>query len=126
MLQKSNWSAELFKRYWDKNKIDFIEEFKLMLLNRANRVLGIIDVSKGGVSGTVADPKVIFAAALTRNSCSIIISHNHPSGSLKPSRQDEEITQKIKNGGLFLDIKLQDHIIVTSESYFSFADEGLL
>jgi DNA repair protein RadC len=84
------------------------------------------NVSSGGVTGAVADPKLIFTAALRVNAVSIILSHNHPSGSLKPSRADEELTQKIKGAGNFLDIKVLDHVILTSESYFSFADEGLL
>jgi DNA repair protein RadC len=75
--------------------------------------------------GTIADPRVIFVAALKANCCAIIISHNHPSGNLKPSRQDEELTQKIKQAGQLLDIKLLDHVIITNEAYFSFADEGL-
>jgi DNA repair protein RadC len=97
-----------------------------MFLNRANKVLGIYDVSTGGIAGTVADPRVIFAAALKANACAIIISHNHPSGNLKPSRQDEELTEKIKQGGQFLDIKLLDQVILTAEGYYSFAYEGLL
>src|SRR4051812_24886607 len=111
---------------WDENKIEFVEQFKILFLNKANKVLGIYEVSTGGISGTVADPRVIFVAALKSNSCSLIASHNHPSGNLKPSKQDEELTQKIKQAGQFLDIKLLDHVIVTNESYFSFADEGLL
>jgi len=111
---------------WDENKIELVEQFKVLFLNQANKVLGIFEVSTGGITGTVADPRVIFAAALKANCCAIIISHNHPSGNLKPSRQDEELTQKIKQGGQLLDIKLLDHIILTAEEYFSFGDEGLL
>src|SRR3954467_13674243 len=111
---------------WDENKIEFVEQFKILFLNKANKVLGIYEVSTGGISGTVADPRVIFVAALKSNSCSLIASHNHPSGNLRPSKQDEELTQKIKQAGQFLDIKLLDHVIVTNETYFSFADEGLL
>lgn len=116
----------LLKNLWNEGTMDLLEEFKVLLLNRANRVLGIFNVSTGGVTGTVADPKVIFVAALKGNACSIVISHNHPSGNLKPSRADEELTQKIKYAGQFLDIKLLDHVIITSEGYYSFADEGLL
>lgn len=116
----------LLKMAWDEGKISFVEEFKVLLLNRANRVLGLVNVSTGGVSGTVADPKIIYVAALKANACALIISHNHPSGNVKPSRADEELTQKIKNAGTFLDIKLLDHLIITEETYFSFADEGLL
>lgn len=116
----------LLRQSWDENKIEFVEQFKVMFLNKANKVLGIYDVSTGGISGTVADPRVIFVAALKANACAIIISHNHPSGNLKPSRQDEELTQKIKQGGQLLDIRLLDHVIVSTEGFYSFADEGLL
>ncbi len=97
-----------------------------MFLNRANKALGAYEVSTGGISGTVADPRIIFAAALKANCCGIILSHNHPSGNLKPSRQDEELTQKIKQGGQLLEINLLDHLIITPEGYFSFSDEGLI
>jgi DNA repair protein RadC len=117
---------EIFKQSWDENKIDFVEQFKIMLLNRSNRVLGIYEVSTGGMTGTVADPRIIFAAALKANAVSIALAHNQPSGSPKPSIQDETLTTKIKNAGLFLDIKVIDHVIITTESYYSFADEGLL
>lgn len=111
---------------WDDNKIELVEQFKVLFLNQANKVLGVYEVSTGGITGTVADPRVIFVAALKANCCAIVISHNHPSGNLKPSRKDEELTQKIKQGGQLLDIKLLDHLIVTTEGYLSFSDEGLL
>ncbi|SRR6266498_2216827 len=117
---------EIFKQSLDENKIDFIEQFKIMLLNRSNRVLAIYEVSTGGITGVVADPRVIITAALKANAISIALAHNHPSGDIKPSREDEALTEKIRNAGLFLDIKVIDHVIITSESYFSFADEGLL
>jgi DNA repair protein RadC len=116
----------LLLELWDDDKIEFVEQFKVLFLNKANRVLGAYEVSTGGISGTVADPRVIFVAALKANCCAIIVSHNHPSGNLKPSRQDEELTQKIKQAGQLLDIKLLDHVIITDEAYFSFADEGLV
>ncbi len=125
-LITSKDGADLLRKTWDENKIDFVEQFKVLLLNRANKVLGIFEASSGGVTGTVVDPKIIFVAALKANACSIIISHNHPSGNLQPSGADREITQKVKSGGQFLDIKLFDHIIISSEGYFSFADEGLI
>ena len=111
---------------WNEDSIEFVEEFVILLLNKANKVLGIYKVSKGGVSGTVADPKVIFASAIKANACALILAHNHPSGNLKPSRADEELTTKIKRGGDFLDIKVLDHLIITKDEYYSFADEGLL
>lgn len=127
--QKVTSSKEVYQLFldnWDINKIEFVEQFKIMLLNRAQKVLGIVDISTGGVTGTVADPKVIFGAALKANACSIILSHNHPSGNLKPSQADISLTNKIKAGGNLLDISVLDHIIVTSEGYLSFADEGLM
>jgi DNA repair protein RadC len=125
-ITSSKDAADLLIKVWDDNKIDFVEQFKVLFLNRSNRVLGLFEASTGGVTGTIADPKLIFVAALKANSCAIVISHNHPSGELKPSQQDEQLTQKIKEGGKFLDIRVLDHIIVTSEGYYSFADEGLL
>ncbi|WP_317168263.1 JAB domain-containing protein [Pontibacter pamirensis] len=103
-----------------------MEQFKVMLLNRANKVLGIYETSTGGVAGTVADPKLIFVAALKACASSIVLCHNHPSGNLKPSAADLQLTKKIKQGGELLDIAVLDHIILTSESYYSLADEGLL
>lgn len=126
VVKTSKDAADLLLHVWDKNKIDFVEQFKVLFLNRCNKVLGMMEVSTGGVTGTVADPRVIYAAALKANATAIVISHNHPSGNLKPSKVDEELTQKIKAGGQLLDIRLLDHIIITSEGYYSFADEGLL
>jgi len=126
LVKTSKEAADLLKQIWNENKIDFVEQFKVLFLNRANKVLGIFEVSSGGVTGTVADPKLVFVAALKANACSIIISHNHPSGNLTPSQPDEQLTQKIKQAGQLLDIKLIDHIIVSSEGYYSFADEGLV
>ena len=106
--------------------IELIEEFYILLLNRSNKVLGCTNISKGGVSGTVVDAKVIFAAALAANASSVILAHNHPSGNLKPSHADKEITQKLKGGGELLDIAVLDHLIITKDGYTSFADEGYL
>lgn len=111
---------------WDDGKLDLQESFKVLMLNRANRVLCLYNVSSGGITGTVADPRLIFTAALKVSAVGIILAHNHPSGSLQPSRADEELTAKIKGAGNLLDIKVLDHLILTSETYFSFADEGLL
>jgi len=117
---------ELLRLTWDENKIEFVEQFKVVLLNRDQRVSGIYELSTGGVTGTVADPKLVFIAALKANACNIILSHNHPSGNLKPSSAVEQLTKRIATAGMYLDIKVTDHIIVTNESYYSFADEGLL
>lgn len=125
-VRTSKDCSDLLRITWDNNKIDFVEQFKVMLLNKSNRVLGICEISTGGVTGTIADPKVIFIAALKANACNIVLCHNHPSGNLIPSKADEELTQKIKTGGRYLEIGVLDHIILTSESYYSFADYGLL
>ena len=125
-ITSSKDSYNLLLQCWDMAKIELQEQFKVMLLNRSNKVLGIFEVSSGGITGTVADPKLIFMAALKASACGIIISHNHPSGNLKPSRPDEELTRKIKEAGRLLDIQVLDHVIVTSEGYYSFADEGLI
>ncbi|MBC8053825.1 MAG: JAB domain-containing protein [Sphingobacteriaceae bacterium] len=111
---------------WDLEILELQEQFKIILLNRANRILGIYEVSSGGLAGTVADPKLIFSAALKGCASSIILSHNHPSGNLTPSQADLNLTKKIKNGGELLDIAVLDHLIITADSYYSFADEGLL
>jgi DNA repair protein RadC len=117
---------KILRQVWDTNKIEMVEQFKVLLLNRCNKILGVFEVSSGGITGTVADPRLILAAAVKATACAIIIAHNHPSGNLKPSRQDEELTQKIKNASQYFDITLLDHVIITAESYFSFANEGLL
>lgn len=111
---------------WDNNKLEFVEQFKIMLTNRANKVLGIFEVSTGGVSGTVADPKLIFAAAIKAAASGLILAHNHPSGNLSPSQADIDLTRKLKEGGRLLEVQLLDHIILTTEGYYSFADEGML
>ena len=116
----------ILRQVWDENKIELLEQFKVVFLNRNHRVLGIYEVSSGGVSGTVADAKLIFMAALKINACTLIISHNHPSGNLCPSEADKKLTQRIKEAALLLDILLLDHIILTNEGYYSFANEGLL
>ena len=126
LIITSSDAYEVFKHYWDEGKIELIEEFKVLFLNRSNRVLQIFAASSGGITSTVADPRLILAAALKLGACSIVLGHNHPSGSLKPSRADEELTQKIKYAAQFHDIRVLDHVIVCSDSYYSFADEGLL
>ncbi|MDQ2719947.1 MAG: JAB domain-containing protein [Bacteroidota bacterium] len=125
-ITRSGDAYDLFMNYWNENKLEFVEEFKVMLLNRANKVLGICELTTGGVSGTVADPKLIFMTALKCNASYVVIAHNHPSGNLKPSTADEQLTLKIKEAGKFLDLPLLDHLIITEEGYYSFADEGLL
>jgi len=102
------------------------EEFWLLMLNRANRVLGRFKVSQGGLSGTVIDTRIILKKALDNLSSSIIVCHNHPSGNKQPSDADVKITEKLKKASEMLEIKFLDHVIIADKSYFSFADEGLI
>lgn len=102
------------------------EEFWLLLLDRGNRLMHRTKVSQGGMHGTVADPKLIFREALDQRASSVILCHNHPSGQLRPSAEDIQLTRKLVEGGRFLDIHVQDHLIVTSGGYYSFADNGQL
>jgi DNA repair protein RadC len=102
------------------------EVFAILFLNRANKINHFEIVSSGGLTGTVADPRVILKRALEEHATCLILCHNHPSGSLKPSRADEELTKKIKQAAAYFDISVTDHIIISEEGYFSFADEGLL
>ncbi len=102
------------------------EEFVVLMLNRANEVIGKYDLSKGGIAGTVVDPKLVFKAALEHLACGIILCHNHPSGNPKPSPEDLKLTKKLKDAGTLMEIDVLDHIIVAGDQYFSFADEGLL
>lgn len=102
------------------------EEFWIILLNRANKVLGKVLVSKGGQSATISDPKIIFKIALEYNASSVILAHNHPSGNLKPSFSDLKLTEKLVAAGQLLDISVLDHVIFTDTGYLSFADEGIL
>lgn len=102
------------------------EEFWVLLLNRANKVIKKVNISEGGFSGTVADPKKIFKLALEHSACGIILCHNHPSGNLKPSEADLLLTRKLKEAGAHLDLPILDHLIIGDEKYLSFADDGLL
>ncbi len=102
------------------------EEFWILILNKGNLVTGKFLISKGGVAGTVADPRIIFQTALEAKAANIILAHNHPSGQLKPSQQDIDLTKKLQNAGKFLDIAVLDHLIFGEKGYFSFADEGYL
>jgi DNA repair protein RadC len=102
------------------------EVFAVIYLNQANKINHFEIISEGGITGTVADPRIILKKALEENAVNLILCHNHPSGSLKPSRADEQLTQKIKEAAHYLDIRVIDHIIVSEAGYYSFADEGML
>jgi DNA repair protein RadC len=125
-ILSSKDSYEILKNLFDEDTIEHHEEMILLCLNRANRLLGWVKISSGGITGTVCDPRVIFQIAISTNSTNIIIAHNHPGGNTKPSQEDINLTKRISHGGLILEIRLLDHIIISSESYFSFADEGMI
>ncbi|HCZ37055.1 MAG TPA: hypothetical protein DHV26_14135 [Cytophagales bacterium] len=102
------------------------EEFWVLLLNRMHQVVKKKRISEGGVTGTVADPKIIYKLALEDLATGVIVAHNHPSGNLKPSQSDIDLTRKLKEAGKFLEVQLLDHLIIANRNYFSFADEGLI
>ena len=118
--------ADALRESWDSDKLEFVEQFKILLLNRANRVLGIYEVSTGGISGTVVDVKLVLSAALLTCASGIILAHNHPSGSLQPSAADKVATKKIREAASLLDIEVLDHLILTMDDFYSFADDGVL
>jgi DNA repair protein RadC len=125
-VSSSRDAFDILKDIWS-DQVAHVEQFYLLMLNKANKVLGYTMISSGGISGTVVDPKLIFQYALKANACSIILAHNHPSGNKQPSEADTRITKKIKDGGTMLDIAVLDHLIITPDDlYYSFADEGTL
>lgn len=111
---------------WNIDTIELQEEFKILLLNRANEVLGVYPLSKGGITGTVVDQRLIFAVALKCNATGIIMCHNHPSGKLLPSEADITLTKSIGKCADLLEINLIDHLIITKNGYYSFSNEGKL
>lgn len=126
-IVSSRQAFEILMQVFDPNKIEHKEFFFVLFLNRANRLLGSMQVSEGGITGTVADIRNIFQGALLANATSIILSHNHPSGNLVPSEADKMLTRKLVDAGNVLDIPVRDHLIVTAfNEYFSFADEGMI
>ncbi|MRX46642.1 JAB domain-containing protein [Pedobacter puniceum] len=111
---------------WDKDSIHLVEQFKIVLLNKACKVLGVSTISTGGITGTIVDMKLVFGIALKGGASSIVLTHNHPSGGLIPSTQDRNLTRKIYEAGRILDIDVVDHLIISTEGYYSFAEEGIL
>ena len=126
-IKSSSDAASLLHDYWDEGSIGMHESFKILLLNNSNKVKGIYEISKGGITGVYVDLRILFAVVLKSLSVGIILCHNHPSGTLKPSSADKEITKKIKKAAALFDIKVLDHIIITpNEGYYSFKDENIL
>lgn len=108
------------------SEMELKEYFFMILLNRANKIVGYYKLSEGGISGTVVDLRLAYGTALKSLASAIIIAHNHPSGNLNPSEEDRRLTKKFTDAGKLLDINVLDHLIITNDGYYSFADEGLL
>ena len=125
-IKNSKKSFELRLNEWEQETLQMQEEVKIILLNRSNKVLGIYSLAKGGLTSCIVDVRIILSIALKTLATGIILFHNHPSGNLKPSKADLDITKKLKNSCDLLDISLLDHLIITKDNYFSFADEGLI
>jgi DNA repair protein RadC len=125
-ITQSHEAVEIFREIWTPGTIELRESFNVIYLNRANQVLGFFRTSEGGIAGTVADPRLIFSTALKANATSLILSHNHPSGNTQPSASDIQLTKNIVEAGKVLEITVLDHIILTAESFYSFADDGLI
>jgi DNA repair protein RadC len=119
-------AEEVFRGHWEPDTIDLHESFVVMFLSRANEVLGLLKVSQGGVSHVPVDIKSIYQGALLCNASHIIAAHNHPSGNLKASQADIQLTKQIEDAGRLFQIKLLDHLILTSSGYYSLADEGMI
>ena len=126
-INHSQDAANLLFENWDKDTIEVHEAFKILLLNNSNKVKGVHQISQGGITGTLVDIRLLFATILKSLSVAIILAHNHPSGKLKPSKADIDITNKIKRAAKFLDILVLDHLIIAPNGgYYSFKDEGVI
>lgn len=125
-VKSSNEAAKFIRAQYKQGTIEAQEFFNVIYLDRKNSIIGYYQHSKGGMAGTVVDSRIVFAIALKSMASSIILSHNHPSGNLKPSQSDINMTRRVKQIGDLHDISVLDHLIVTKNGYFSFADEGIL
>lgn len=125
-IKSSKDSSEYFRQVFDSSTIDVREEFLVIYLNRANNTVGWFRVGVGGLASVVVDIRIVFKMAFECNATCMIVAHNHPSGNLKPSQHDINITKKLSEAGKLLEITVVDHLILTSDNYYSFADEGLI
>lgn len=126
-ISSSQDASELLFEHWNKNTIELQESFKVVLLNNSNKVKGIYELSKGGITGTMIDLRILFAVVLKTVSVGIILTHNHPSGKLQPSEADKRITEKIKKAAKLFDVNVLDHLIIAPNGeYYSFADNSIL
>ena len=125
-ITQSATAYEVLRQSFDANRIELVEQFKILLLDQKNNCLCLSDISTGGMAACIADPKIIFATALKAKAVGIILAHNHPSGNLQASSADLTLTRKLVEGGKLLDIAVLDHLIITPHNYLSLADEGLM
>jgi DNA repair protein RadC len=126
-IKSSTDAGKLLFEHWDKNTIGLQEGFKVLLLNNSNKIKGIYHLSTGGLTGTLVDIRILFAVILKSLSVGIILAHNHPSGKLKPSEADKQLTQKIKKAAVLFDVKVLDHLIlIPNGKFYSFSDNGLI
>ncbi|WP_136468599.1 JAB domain-containing protein [Flagellimonas onchidii] len=126
-IKSSMDAAEVLYKQWDKDSIELHESFKVLLLNNSNKVKGIYELSKGGITGTLVDMRILFATVLKSLSVAIILAHNHPSGKLQASEADIRLTKKIQKAAKFLDIAVLDHLIITPDgNYYSFSDNHII
>jgi DNA repair protein RadC len=123
-ITSSSLCYEILKEMYDADTLEYFESSIAIYLNRANNTIGWQKISQGGLSGTVVDVRIILATALKCGASAIILSHNHPSGNLFPSTSDDKLTEKINDACKIMEIKLLDHMIITSEGYYSYSDEG--
>jgi DNA repair protein RadC len=119
-------SFEILRQSWNPDNIGLYESFKILLLNNTLKAMGVVEVARGGINGIAVDLRLIYAAALKCRAASIVLAHNHPSGNLMPSREDILLTTKAQEGAKLLNIQIADHIIITTDKYYSFSDEGIL
>jgi DNA repair protein RadC len=127
-IVRSEDSYRIFLEFFPEETMHLQERFMVMYLNKANLVLGVYPISSGGITGTVVDVRLILSVALKAAATSLILAHNHPSGNLKPSQNAIELTNKIREAGRYMDIRIVDHLILSpaEDRYFSFSDEGLM
>jgi len=121
-IKNADDAAELFFKVWDRSTIEHVEEVKMILMNRANQVLGVVHLSKGGLSGSIIDTRVILQYAIKANAATVILAHNHPNGNLGASDADRRITRNVKEALKLVDIELLDHLILTYEETYATID----
>jgi DNA repair protein RadC len=124
-INSSKEAFDILATLFPQDTICLQEQFVVLYLNRANKVIGSYQLSKGGITGTIADVRLILSVALKTLATGLILAHNHPSGNLKPSEADVQLTQKVKDAAKLMDIEVLDHMILNSNGYFSFTDDGL-